>query len=68
MELPSKSLRLNHSECEILLLCIQSLNYPGKDIIRVGLLGDKIQKHILKIEKEAEKLGFVKVNEKEDLK
>lgn len=45
-------MNLSLEELQVLLQCIFALNFEGKNVIRVGLLADKIQKEILKLEKE----------------
>lgn len=46
---------LDHEELQILLQCIFALNYAGKDVIKVGLLADKLNKEFLKMEESIKK-------------
>lgn len=46
---------LDHEELQILLQCIFALNYNGKDIIKVGLLADKLNKEFIKMEESIKK-------------
>lgn len=46
---------LTYEELVVLIQCIQNLNFSGKDIIKVGLLADKLQKEITKLEQENSK-------------
>lgn len=41
---------LSYEDLQILLQCIQSLNFGGQYVIKVGLLGHKLQTEIQKIE------------------
>ena len=43
---------LSYDELVVLMQCIQNLNFSGKDVIKVGLLADKLMKEIVKIEQE----------------
>jgi len=43
---------LSYEELVVLIQCIQNLNFSGKDVIRVGLLADKLQKEVIKLEQE----------------
>ena len=51
---------LSYEDLQTLLQCIQSLNFQGKDVIRVGMLGYKLQTELQKIE--------LKVNKNEQTK
>ena len=46
---------LSYEELQILMQCIQSLNFEGKHVIKVGLLGHKLQTELSKIEEKAKK-------------
>lgn len=43
-------MNFSYEELQVLIQCITSLNYNGKDVIKVGLLADKIDREIRKIE------------------
>ena len=45
-------MNLSQEELQILLQCIFALNFEGKNVIKVGLLADKIQKELVRLEKE----------------
>lgn len=47
-------MNLTYEELQILLQCIYACQFPGKEVIRVGLLADKIQREIIKLEKETQ--------------
>ena len=46
---------LSYEELQILIQCIQSLNFSGQHIIPVGLLANKIQTELSKIEQKVQK-------------
>lgn len=46
---------LSYEELQILMQCIQSLNFEGKHVIKVGLLGHKLQTQIVTIEEKVKK-------------
>lgn len=43
---------LDHEELQILIQCIQALNFSGKDVIKIGYLADKLIKELTKIEEQ----------------
>lgn len=43
---------LDYDELQILIQCIQALNFSGKDVIKVGFLADKLFKELSKIEEQ----------------
>lgn len=55
-------MNLNYEELQILSQCIRALNFPGKDVIRVGFLANKIQTEIIKMEESVNKEPIIKEN------
>lgn len=43
---------LDQNELSIIIQCIQMLNFQGKDVIPVGMLGGKLIKELSKLELE----------------
>lgn len=43
---------LTLEELAILIQCIENLNFPGKHVISVGLLADKLNKELIKLQQE----------------
>lgn len=48
-------MNLTPDEIQIMLQCIFALKFEGKHVIPVGLLADKLQKELIKLEKEITK-------------
>lgn len=46
---------LDYEELQILMQCIHALNFSGKDVIKVGLLADKLTKEFIKINESVKK-------------
>ena len=44
------NVKLSYEELQILIQCIQQLNFSGQNVKHVGLLVDKLEKSIKKIE------------------
>lgn len=44
------NVKLSYEELQIMLQCIQQLNFSGQNVRDVGLLVDKLQKTVKKIE------------------
>ncbi len=49
------NVKLTYSEFQILIQCIQQLNFSGQNVKHVGLLADKLEKSIKKIEEKNKK-------------
>lgn len=46
---------LTPDEMKIMLECIFALNFQGKDVIKVGMLANKLMTELQKLEKETKK-------------
>lgn len=48
-------IELSYEELQILIQCIKSLNFSGQHIVPVGLLANKIETELVKIEQKVKK-------------
>jgi len=46
---------LSLEEIQIIIQCIENLNFPGKYVVPVGLLVDKLQKEYIKLNQDQQK-------------
>lgn len=51
----SVKVELTDEDLQILLQCIQSLNFQGQHVIKVGLLGHKLQTELSKLQQKVQK-------------